>query len=589
MRRKIEKIKFSISQKFSLISKLALFGIFLSFFCCLIILQKQQSQKITLELENIASAGDKFLSSSFDNGSYKLSYIARQIRESGASNKFISDLFVLASSNISKEIEATVSWSIFSWIDKNDNLAVDGITGVIKNPLNISFRPYLQISKNNLNQSFVAEPIYGTITGLYQIPIAMGISSANNEYLGTLLFCYDVKKLDAEILKITESKNIDFALIQNDKIITKSDNFDEASYLEALAQDPKKSGVISKQTIFTPKKRFIVTKNLSNYPISIAVSYNENTSYWQFLDILGKQISIFFALFLVAVLIIIIFYHRLIHPINKLSNFASEILQKNYSFNISKPKSIEFLKLYEAVSLIKDLEKNEQNLLKKIELLSKKVTAENFDRLEFLTEITHDIRNPLNAAISFSHIIQDESTQATNKEIKEWARDIENCITEILQFINDLHEINQANLGELSINLSNKIDIGDIIKRSIRINHHLVRDKKIKIQNHSSANVSAINLDAKRMKQVLASLIESAIKNSPNNSEIEIFAQKNHASLQLTIKHRNIAILEEALDEDIENSDPKLSLAKRLIELQGGKIDFEFNKSSSTMILSFPY
>jgi len=224
MRRKIEKIKFSISQKFSLISKLALFGIFLSFFCCLIILQKQQSQKITLELENIASAGDKFLSSSFDNGSYKLSYIARQIRESGASNKFISDLFVLASSNISKEIEATVSWSIFSWIDKNDNLAVDGITGVIKNPLNISFRPYLQISKNNLNQSFVAEPIYGTITGLYQIPIAMGISSANNEYLGTLLFCYDVKKLDAEILKITESKNIDFALIQNDKIITKSDN-----------------------------------------------------------------------------------------------------------------------------------------------------------------------------------------------------------------------------------------------------------------------------------------------------------------------------------------------------------------------------
>lgn len=69
------------------------------------------------------------MTNDLDQGSYQLSYIARQIRENGANKKFISNLFLLVSNNLDKEVETTVSWSVLSWINAENKLIVDGISG----------------------------------------------------------------------------------------------------------------------------------------------------------------------------------------------------------------------------------------------------------------------------------------------------------------------------------------------------------------------------------------------------------------------------------------------------------------------------
>ena len=226
----------SLTKKFSFLSKLIIAGIVIGFSLLIFISQHQQSQKITNELADAASLTEKFLSEDFDRGSYQLKYIANQIRESSANEKLIANLFLLISSNLNKELETTVTWSALTWIDASDRLVVDGITGIVKNPVDLSFREYLKISKIKFNQTFVAETINGSITGRLQIPIAIGIANNRKKYLGTLLFCFDVDKLSAKISRLVTSRNLDFAILRDSKIITKSDNFDEKNFFENLSK-----------------------------------------------------------------------------------------------------------------------------------------------------------------------------------------------------------------------------------------------------------------------------------------------------------------------------------------------------------------
>ncbi len=581
----------SLTKKFSFLSKLIIAGIVIGFSLLIFISQHQQSQKITNELADAASLTEKFLSEDFDRGSYQLKYIANQIRESSANEKLIANLFLLISSNLNKELETTVTWSALTWIDASDRLVVDGITGIVKNPVDLSFREYLKISKIKFNQTFVAETINGSITGRLQIPIAIGIANNRKKYLGTLLFCFDVDKLSAKISRLVTSRNLDFAILRDSKIITKSDNFDEKNFFENLSK--KTFGeVIERQTIFSPDKQFFYVKDFVKYPFSIAISYKKQESYHQYLDIFFRQILIFTSLILIIILSLITFYLRIVRPINKLSQLASSLSEKKFDYVITRPENKEFSELYDALFLVKDLLKKEEILLQQLNSANQKISAENFNKSEFLAAISHDARNPLSAIISFSDFIQNEKN-ATAKEIAEWAQDIEKCASEVLQFINDLMDVNQVASGEFSIDLSEKIDVGEIIKRSVRINRDFARRRGMEIIEEIDPSLAQAHLDPRRMKQIIVNLVSNAIKYSKENTKIKVFAKTIHENskikLRLIVEDQGFGMTEaqvkKALEKYgcIENENSGkidsfglgLPLVKFLVEAQNGEIKIE--------------
>jgi signal transduction histidine kinase len=581
----------SLTKKFSFLSRLIIAGIVIGFSLLIFISQHQQSQKITNELADAASLTEKFISEDFDRGSYQLKYIANQIRENRADKKLIANLFLLVSSNLNKELETTVTWSALTWIDAYDKLVVDGITGVIKNPVDLSFREYLKISKGKFDQTFVAETINGSITGRLQIPIAIGIANDRKKYLGTLLFCFDVDKLFAKISRLIPSRNLDFAIIRDSKIITKSDNFDEKSFFKNL---PKRTlgEVIERQTIFSPDKQFFYVKDFAKYPFAIAISYKKQESYHQYLDIFFRQILIFTSLILIIILSLITFYHRIVRPINKLSNLASSLSEKKFDYVITRPKNKEFSELYDALFLVKDLLTKEEMLLQKLNLANQKISAENFNKSEFLAAISHDVRNPLSAIISFSDFIQNEKT-ASAEEIAEWARDIEKCASEVLQFINDLMDVNQIASGEFSIDLSEKIDVGEIIKRSVRVNRDFARRRGMEIIEEVDTSLAQAHLDPRRMKQIIVNLVSNAIKYSKENTKIKVYAKTIHENskikLRLIVEDQGFGMTEEQVKKAlekygrIENENSGkidsfglgLPLVKFLVEAQNGKMKIE--------------
>jgi len=582
--------KFLKLENFPSTSKIIIFLISLIFLGYFAFSQKQKSQEITNELGRSSVLVKNFLDDLVDGGIYKVRYISNRLSENGANDKFVAELFLVVSNNSSLEtISMTVPWSMLSWLNHKDFHTVDGISGVLKNPVNLSFREYLKTSKDPSSQPFIAEPIYGAMTKIHQLPIAYGAFDRNQNYLGTILFCFDIKKVFNKVESLINNQKIDAALLFKGQIIAKSESFDEEEFLSKNARGSDK--IISTQNIFSPNHQFIHKDSLRNHPLEIVLSYKKEEGYSQLLQIFLKNIFLLISTISITTLLLLIIYHRFVKPVKKLSDYSFETLRRNFDYKINPPKNRDFLRIYEAIKTVETLDLEKIKISQKSDILEKKLMAENFNKLEFLSELTHNIRNPLSAAISFSHIIQDECSRATSQEIKEWAKDIENCTTEVLQLVNDLQDINQASL-EKDLSKKAKINVPEVIKRSIKLNQNLAQNKKIKINSQISSEVNIADLNPKQFKQILSNLINIFINTAKEGSEIDLITQKisenGDKKLQITIKNRSLITQEQNFDKTsaIYND---FSLVKSAIEAQQGSFAIETVIGSGiTAIAIFP-
>lgn len=232
---------------------------------------------------------------------------------------------------------------------------------------------------------------------------------------------------------------------------------------------------------------------------------------------------------------------------------------------------------------------------------------ENSQR-DFINSIIHELRNPLNAIVGFSDLIKEKVKNPNSvDECLDYANEIEKAATDLNDLIRDLLEVDSAAEGSFSVDLSQKIDVVDIIKRSVRLNYDFGIRRKITIRTNVNQDLLPINLDTKRTKQILSNLISNAIKYSPKNTEITVSAKnviKNEQKfLQITVSDQGFGMTENQVKvafekyQTIKNPNSGivdsfglgLPITKQLVELQNGTISVksEVGKGSE-FILEFP-
>jgi signal transduction histidine kinase len=240
---------------------------------------------------------------------------------------------------------------------------------------------------------------------------------------------------------------------------------------------------------------------------------------------------------------------------------------------------------------------------------NKTVAEENFSQNDFLNAIIHELKTPLNAIIGFSDVIDQEiKTSKSLENCADYAEEIKKAADDLNDLIHDLLEVNSNSSGNFSIDLSKEIDVRDLLKRSIRLNYDFALGKQISLKSEITDDISTINLDMKRMKQIMANLISNAIKYSPKKTEIKIsiknvfYNKKKH--LEIRVSDQGFGMSPQEIDlafkkyETVTNPNSKkvdsfglgLPITKKLVELQKGMIEISSElKKGTEMILRFPY
>jgi signal transduction histidine kinase len=233
------------------------------------------------------------------------------------------------------------------------------------------------------------------------------------------------------------------------------------------------------------------------------------------------------------------------------------------------------------------------------ELKKAKEKAEESDRLKsrFLSNLSHELRTPMNAILGFSELL-DQPSVPEEKRIF-YTQIIQNKTTELLQLLNNLIESAKLQEGQLKIIYEN-VNLDTLLNRIYTSQLHdleYLSRKKISLKcsvpsEHKNLNIYS---DAIKIEYIFKNLIINAIKFT-DVGEINFGYKINNQEILCFVSDTGIGIASneqnEIFNRFIQSNDQEslkrggtglgLSIAKSFAELLGGKIwvDSEPQKGS---------
>ena len=221
---------------------------------------------------------------------------------------------------------------------------------------------------------------------------------------------------------------------------------------------------------------------------------------------------------------------------------------------------------------------------KKIHQQNEKLNELNTLKNKFLGVASHDLRNPLYAVLSYSHLLEDGSLGELNDQQSKILQKIGKSGDYMCSLLDNLLDISKIESGQFSIKKSAQ-NINSIVKDQVEKNQLLADEKNIQLHFESGASPS-LRVDESAMIQVMDNLIGNAVKFSPKSSRIDIQTETSGHHFRFSVKDEGPGISRE--DQKLAfgefqtlGSKPTggekstglgLSISKKLIELHGGKV-----------------
>lgn len=169
---------------------------------------------------------------------------------------------------------------------------------------------------------------------------------------------------------------------------------------------------------------------------------------------------------------------------------------------------------------------------------------------EFLSNMSHDIRTPMNAivgmtAIATAHIDDPQQVQNCLKKITMSSR-------HLLGLINDVLDMSKIESGKMTLN-EEFVSLREVMESIVSIVQPQVKAKhqkfNISIFNMTSENV---HCDSVRLNQVLLNLLSNAIKFTPENGSIEVILHEEtsprgaeYVRIRIHVKDNGIGMSED--------------------------------------------
>ena len=210
-------------------------------------------------------------------------------------------------------------------------------------------------------------------------------------------------------------------------------------------------------------------------------------------------------------------------------------------------------------------------------------------RNDFLANMSHDIRTPMNAIVGYTNIAKshmDDPAAVTNALEK-----IGSSSHYLLSLINDILDISKIESGKMQVNLG-PCDLESIFRHIEDITALQARNKALIITyQHDSVRHVRVNADELRIEQVLVNIASNAIKYTPSGKTVDLIAEEEPAEgnkyrYRFIVRDTGIGISEEYLPyifesftreekttvNRIQGTGLGLAITAKVVELMGGTI-----------------
>jgi PAS domain S-box-containing protein len=222
-------------------------------------------------------------------------------------------------------------------------------------------------------------------------------------------------------------------------------------------------------------------------------------------------------------------------------------------------------------------------------LQSAKQTAEtaNLAKSDFLSNMSHELRSPLNAILGFSQLMESGSPPPTQVQ-RQSIEQILQAGWYLLELINEILDLALIESGKLSLSRE-PISLADVLSDCRGMIEPLAMKSGIGLTFPLLDDMPFVKADRTRLKQVLINLLSNAIKYNRAGGTVEVICTTSATRLtRISVHDTGDGLTAEKLAQlfqpfnrlgqesgSEEGTGIGLVVSKRLIELMGGQIGVE--------------
>lgn len=208
-------------------------------------------------------------------------------------------------------------------------------------------------------------------------------------------------------------------------------------------------------------------------------------------------------------------------------------------------------------------------------------------KTEVVRMTSHDLKNPLQAAIAYIDTLRDDLADQQEPEVLTESVDkVEKQLKKMTRIITGVLDIERMRRG---VKLSEECDLEHVITIAVHEWQDVAREKNITLTSDIPGKLPGIPGDTSQLERAISNLIENAIKFTPSGGHISVTAHATRSMIQISVRDTGIGIPapiqsrifdpfyrgEQKGAEHVSGSGLGLNLVKTVIESHKGRVEVE--------------
>lgn len=273
-----------------------------------------------------------------------------------------------------------------------------------------------------------------------------------------------------------------------------------------------------------------------------------------------------------AVVLGIVMSRSITRPLSKISGVASDIAYGKLNANPLSGVS--------SNNEIGDLARTIAFMTARLKETMEGLEAKNAELERFTYIVSHDLQSPLITIKGFAGYLEGNAEAGNREQLKSDSVRITQAADKMQRLLDEL--LTLSRIGRI-VNPPEKVPFGDLAHEAAALVAGRARGVRIEI----ASDLPVVYVDRVRVVEVLQNLLDNALKfmGSQPEPRVEVGARREGSEVVFYVKDNGIGIepryqekvfgLFEQLDQSLGGTGVGLAIAKRVVEVHGGRIWIE--------------